>query len=289
MNQKILKSILENEKLVVPLVFTKNQLSVIKKIYEQKPLTNAEKKAYYSSIKTKLIALTQLIKQNKEKEYFVQGHKHIIKERLGKAKQIIKSFKHEKIFIAGSFLFSEKFNDIDIFILRKKGYKEEWKDNLHIIYLTEKKLSDPVFQAASLISISTFPIPNNIKHKRLKLNEMMSLYHESVIEHIQKKEKTESIRDLVFYNNLLAKKKLLNAIELNKIITKTSLPDIDGMSKQLMQKLFSKSYLYVDIHEYLKTLNKTIQNTKPNHHLVRYKNTYEELINECRPSKAKIA
>ena len=43
MNQKILKSILENEKLVVPLVFTKNQLSVIKKIYEQKPLTNAEK------------------------------------------------------------------------------------------------------------------------------------------------------------------------------------------------------------------------------------------------------
>ncbi|MBT3463953.1 hypothetical protein HOD20_03585 [archaeon] len=289
MYNKLLIQITNNKDLFSPLIFTPKQISIILKIQNQNTLSNAEKKSYYSSIKKKLLAINLLIKNQNSNEYFIAGNKHIIKERIKEAQKIINEFSHKygKIFVSGSFLFSKKYNDIDLFIIRKKGHKEEYKGNLHIIYLSEKQLKKPIFQSASLISISTFPIINKLDYKRPKLNEIMSLYHESIIEIMKNEKKSESLRNLIFNYNLFVKNKLLNAIKLNTEISNINLKKIDIITKKLLQKLFSKSYLYVDIHDYIKTLNNSIESIKPNIHLIRYKNTYEELINECRKNKAK--
>ncbi len=280
MNQKILKIILGRIELFVPLVFTKKQFSILEKYNNKVKLTNAEKKSLYTSIKKKMEALDSFSREQKDREYFINNPRDILPHRLIEAKELIDVYSkdYDKIFISGSFLYSNRFRDIDIFIIRKKGYKEKYDGNRHIIFLTENKLANPVFQSASVISVANFAIPRKIRKKKPSLSELMTLYHEAVIEHIQKEKKPESKRRLIFDYDLFCKNKLLNPKELKKRMEKTKLYDMDKMIKELCKTLFSKTYLYVEAHTYIKTLKESIENIRPNTHLIRFKNTYEEMI-----------
>ena len=64
---------------------------------------------------------------------------------------------------------------------------------------------------------------------------------------------------------------------------------LDNMIKAILRKLFSSSYLYVALHEYIKTLDNAIEKEKNNEHLKRYKSVYEDVIHESRRSKAEAA
>ena len=128
----------------------------------------------------------------KEKTYYITNADKIISERLPEAEKILQSYlkKHRRVFIGGSFLFSEKYGDIDIFIITERGYKEEHESGHHLIYLTMKRLQNPVFQSAAKISVSSFLIPAVLRRKPLKLHELMSSYHEAIIEILDKKKRT---------------------------------------------------------------------------------------------------
>ena len=291
MNEKILKIIVEKKELFVPLIFTEKQFSVLKKYSNHLKLSNAEKKSLYTSIKKKMEALDSLSREQRDREYWVNGASEIIPARLAEAKKLIDGYskKHAKVFIAGSFLFSMEFNDIDVFIIAKKGYKEKWDENKHTIFLSEKRLTNPIFQSASLISASSFMILNNVKKKKPFLSELMGTYHEAVIEHMRKEKKPESIRRLVFDYNLFCRNRLLNGRELKEISSKIKLEHLDMVIKELCKKLFSETYLYVEVHTYIKTLEESIKNIRPNNHLVRFKNAYEEMIYGRQKSNAEIA
>ncbi len=280
MNNNLLSKLLLREKLFVPLIFTRKQFKVMRRYVDKKSLSNAEKKAMYTSISKKLKSLNSLYKENEEKEYFITGQNKIIISRLIEAKEIIKQYAkyYDKIFISGSFLFSKEYNDIDIFIIINRGYKEGWDDNKHLIYLTEKRLLQPIFQSAALISISNFIIPRKISRIKPKLSELMSTYHESVIELLRKDEKAEMIRRLIFDYELLCNNKLLDPQELKQEIKKINIDRIDYAAKSLFEKLFSKSYLYVELYKYINTLKDSIKRITPNLHLEHFKNIYEELI-----------
>lgn len=288
MNKILLKSILAQKDLFVPLIFTQKQFFILKKYNANLKLDDSEKKSLYTSIKKKIQALNSLSIENNDNEYFFNNPNEMIKERIITAKSIIDSYikSNNKVFISGSFLFSKKFNDIDIFIIRKKGYKEKWDENKHIIYLSEKRLSSPIFQSSSLISISNFIIPKKIKRKSKTLHELMSTYHEAVIEFIRKENKPESIRSLIFDYYLFYENKILNGKELQKISKKIRLEDLSRIITKLCKKLFSKTYLYVEIHTYINTLKESIKNIKPNNHLIMFRNTYEEMIYGRQRSKA---
>lgn len=289
MDKKLLKKILRNKQLFVPIIFTEKQFGVLEKYTQNKQLSNAEKKALYTSITKKMKAL-ESIKIEKDNEYYINGAAKIIPERLKKAKEIIDGYskRYEKVFISGSFLFSKEFNDIDIFIIREKGYKEDYNDNEHIIFLTEKKLSNPVFQSAAMISVANFILPTKMIIKKPKLGIIMSTYHEAVIEKMQN-DKPDMIRHFLFDYYWFCKGKLVDGKQLIQLSNTVSLSDLDFFIKELCKRLFSKKYLYVDIHEYIKTLKDTIKTEKPIEHLIRYINTYEELIYGRRRSKAKAA
>ena len=291
MYQKILKIILKRRELFVPLVFTKKQFNILEKYNNKVRLTNAEKKSLYTSIKKKMGALDSFSREQKDKEYLINNPDDILPSRLIEAKELIDVYSkdYDKVFISGSFLYSNRFKDIDIFIIRKKGYKEKFEGNRHIIFLSENKLANPVFQSASLISVANFAIPLKIRGKKPLLSELMTLYHEAVIEHIQKERKPESKRRLVFDYNLFCKNNILDPKELKERIEKTKLDDMDEMIKELCKTLFSKTYLYVEAHTYIKTLKDSIENIMPNTHLIRFKNTYEEMIYGRQRSKTKVA
>jgi hypothetical protein len=269
MNQKLLKIIISNKELFSPSIFTSNQINIIKKYISLIKLNNSEKKSLYTSINKKLKALN-LIYDDPE-NFYVRGNPL----RFDEAKKIISSFKGEKVFIAGSFLFSKNYNDIDIFILRKKGYKEVIKDKFHIVYLTEKKLSEAFFQSTAMISISNFNTVRKYKYKMPFLHEIMSLYHEAYIQIKNKDSKKEAVREIIFKYNLFVKKKLIDPLDLKKEI---SIIELDFMFKELCKHLFSKKYLYVEFMDYKKTLEKAIQTEKNINHLIHFKRNYEDLI-----------
>src|SRR3989344_2904237 len=172
MDENLLKIILEHEKDFEPLIFTRKQLKVMKKRKDGRQLSNAEKKALYTSIKKKMEALS-ILKEGEGRKLYIAGYEHIIEGRLEEAEKLVKEYsvKYGKVFIAGSFLFSKNYNDIDIFIIRNKGYKEKWEGNHHLVFVSEKRLEKPIFQSAAKISISTFPIPGKLVKKRPKLSE----------------------------------------------------------------------------------------------------------------------
>jgi len=291
MNKNILKIMLGKKELFVPLLFTEKQFNVLRKYNNNLKLLNAEKKALYTSIRKKMEALNSFSREQKDREYYINSPNEIMPARLTEAKKIIDAYskKYDKVFIAGSFLFSKEFNDIDIFVVRKRGYKEKWDGNKHIIFLSEKRLADPVFQSALLISISDFIIPKKIRKKKPSLSELMGLYHEAVIEYMRKEEKPESIRRLIFDYNLFCKNRLVDGRELKEASDKIKIDDLGMIIKELCKRLFSKTYLYVEVHTYIKTLKESIKNIKPNTHLIRFKNTYEEMIYGRQRSKAEIA
>jgi hypothetical protein len=291
MNKNILKIILRRKGQFVPLIFTEKQFDVLARYSSGLKLSNAEKKALYTSISKKIGALEALYREQKKGEYYVYGSSDITPSRLEEAKRLIDKYseKYSRVFVSGSFLFSEKFGDIDIFIIREKGYKEVAEENTHLIFLSEKRLSNPVFQSASLISVSNFIIPKRIEKKKPSLSEIMSIYHESVIEAMKKEKKPEAVRNLIFYHSLFFKHRLMNPKELRETAGKIKISEMDLFIKDLCKALFSRSYLYVEIHEYIKTLRESINNIRPNEHLIRFRNTYEELIYGRQRGKAEAA
>ena len=287
MNDNLIRLVLENEHALIPLIFTKKQIMALRKKHEGKSLSNAQRKAMSTSIRKKIEALDALFGRN---DVYIRGSERFIQGRLEQAEQILEEYSSfGKVFIAGSFLFSREYNDIDIFIITRRGYKEEWRGNRHIIYLTEKRLSKPIFQSTAKISLSTFPIPNRIEKKRPKLENLMSDYHEAVIEKMGTEEKQEAARRLVFAYWLFVGGTLPDASGLSKKTEQATLDDLDSMMGELCKKLFSKHYLYIAVHTYIKTLKESIKNIKPNEHLVRYRNAYEKMIYGRERGKAETA
>lgn len=291
MDENILKIILREKGSFVPLIFTEKQFSILSKYNNHISLSNAEKKSLYTSIKKKMKALSSFSKEQKDIEYWINNPNEIMPQRLEEAKKLIGIYseKHNKVFISGSFLFAKEFKDIDIFIIRKKGYKEVWDGNRHIIFLTEKRLTKPIFQSAAKISVGNFALPLKMTKKKPTLSETMSTYHEAVIELMRKEKKPDLLRRFTFDYCLFCKNKLLSGKELNDLSEGLVLADLDNYVKELCLKLFSKTYLYVEIHDYIKTLKDSIESEKPNEHLIRYKKTYEELIYGKHGAKAESA
>ncbi|MCC7575104.1 hypothetical protein KO361_05940 [Candidatus Woesearchaeota archaeon] len=274
MNKILLKRIICEKDLFVPSIFTVKQFEAIKKYLSKINMSNSEKKSLYTSIAKKVKALEFLY--DEKKDFFIRGN--VISSRIDEAKRIISSFKNEKVFVGGSFLFSDTYNDIDVFIIRNKGYKEEFKDNLHIIYLTEKKLSDAIFQSVAKVSVSNFNNSRSVTLKKPFLYELMSLYHESYIQIKEHDKKREAVRDLVFFHEYFVNKNVISPEQLKKIVFELEIFEIDKYFIDVCNCLFSKKYLYVEVLNYLKSLSNAINSESNVSHLVHYKTVYEGLI-----------
>lgn len=286
MNKKICKKIIENKDKFIPLLFTVRQIDILERYLNKIKLSKSEKTYLYSTIKKKVDALSLF-----EEEYYMLGE-NMLEERVKKAKNILKSLNKEKAYISGSFLYSEKYNDIDIYIISKKR-KQYHRENMHFIFITQKDLKKPIFNSTSQYSVSNFFIEKTQPLiKKPNFNDIIITYEIAINEMLDNDEQ-KTVKEIVFEYYLHVKGIILDSFslykktqEIIKLKGKEKIEFINKITKELLLKLYSNKYLYNELAPFVKRLKEDINNFSVNENLIIYHNLLEEVKNESRSYKA---
>lgn len=287
MNKYLLKSLVKNKDSFVPYIISKRQFEVIKKRLSDKKLTRTEQNYLYGAIKRKLHALSLI--ESGDKIYYFNSH-NMLSERKKKANEILLNEK-SKAFISGSFLFSKKYNDIDVFLISGK-YKEEHREKFHYIHIKEKDLNKPAFQSAARCCVSNFDIKlPKLRKRKLSLDKILGIFQETVIDLLENGESKELKRIIAAFF-LYNKSRMLDSYELNnefKKLTerKNKIQTVSKMISETLKKNFNNLYLSKKLKAYAEILREDIKNISPNDHLKIYLSAYSRIINECKKAKGK--
>lgn len=165
---------------IVPALFTEHQFDLLQKKARQEKLTASEKVEFSRSISKKLQALNQIM--GKRNRLFIYGKEKILPERLKKAKKLLRQFsrqfKNKPLLIGGSFLYSKKYNDLDIFVIEKYEKDDYKKDQHHINYLPPAALSSLFFNSLGKICLSNFDLSEIKVGEEITANQIISKYQE---------------------------------------------------------------------------------------------------------------
>ncbi len=225
---------------LVPHIFTENYYNILKAKIIGKKLSDNERYYYNHFIKKKLNGIIELM----EMDTLVNGKEFIRKDRLNKAITLLKEYsrkhKNMKMLISGSFLYNEKYNDIDIFIISKYE-KEDYKDGkVHINYLPANVEKTLFFQSIKAISISNFESEENIEED-FNISDILHLYELVILLIIQKDNYLQELRDLIVRLEYVSNRVILNSMQLKIItgkITKSKNP-IQVINKYLIAKIIN--------------------------------------------------
>jgi len=240
MNEKICKTIVEHREQFVPHLFTERQVQLINKWLSKEKMTKTEQTYLYATISKKVDALSLL-----REEFYITGD-HMIPKRVEEAKKILKEI-NKPAFISGSFLYAEKYKDIDIFIIsrRRRSYH---KGKKHLVGITEKDLQKPLSLSALHYSIANFSKTIHPEIKREDFDEIVFTY-QWVINQIFQHEDQKELRNIVFQYHLQVQGELLDSFSLYKKtqIIKDMPKDkkiikINHITKELLLITFSKKY-----------------------------------------------
>ncbi len=255
-NYIILENLEASKDHLVPAIFSENYYKILKARLKGKKL-NANEMYYYSHfIKKKLEGMIGLF----ELDETVNGKEYIRKERISKAIKLLKKYsrKHKnlKIFISGSFLYSEKYNDIDIFIISKYDKEDYREANIHVNYLPVNIEKTLFFHSIYAVSISNFKT-NAAIEEDFGISDILHLYEVTVLLMMQKNNYIQELRDLILRLEYLSNKVILNSMQLKIITDKitASKNPIKLISKYLITKIIN-AYCLADLR---KALAKFIQ------------------------------
>ena len=122
--------------------------------------------------------------------------------------------KNQKIMISGSFLFSKRYNDIDIFVFSKYNKEDYRKGKVHINFLPESALDSLFFSSLSQISISNFkPTPKN--EFNIKLTDVLQNYEILIEFALKNKEFMQELRTFLLEAEYISKGVILNTKQLH--------------------------------------------------------------------------
>ena len=110
------------EEEIVPILFTEHQFDLIIKKFSNKTLSQSEKNEFSRTISKKMNAINTILEKETD-NIFVYREENMLSARLSEAKKFIKQlsrkFKNKHIIISGSFLYKQKYEDIDVFVIEK--------------------------------------------------------------------------------------------------------------------------------------------------------------------------
>ncbi len=271
-----------SKKSLVPHIFTENYYNILRLRLAGKKLTENERYYYNHFIKKKLSGMMDLM----EIDMMIAGREFIRKDRISKAKSILKTYsrKHKgmKMLVSGSFLYNENYKDIDIFIISKYEKEDYREGNIHVNYLPADIEKTLFFQSINAISISNFRPDSNIEED-FDINDMLHLYEVVILLMIQKDEYLQELRDLIVRLEYASNKVILNSMQLKMITDKIirSRNPKEVISKYLIAKIIN-AYNSAILR---KTLTKFIEkNSSPENGHETYENwkiynrTYKEAI-----------
>ncbi len=228
---------------IVPTLFTNHQFNLIEKKFQNKKMTPSEKNEFSRTISAKMRAIHALMEKE---DIFIYGKEKIRKDRLQPARKYIRRFsrifRNKHIFITGSFLYQEKYNDIDIFVISKYDKKDYQEGRFHINYLSEEVYGSLFFRSASKLCLSNKKIELHELKESLNQDTFISLYQELRNDLNTKfpgikKTLREFILQAAYFSNLplLASDELAGQI---KAILRTKEPS------KIIQKIFVQAMLF---------------------------------------------
>jgi len=209
-----LKIIEENHLLLEKRLFTRMQLAILQKKLQKKALTSNEKTYYYKFIKPRIRAMMAFFDIQERK---IQGKEYIIAGRLEEAARILDQLEREhrgmKIILSGSFLFNEKYHDIDAFLFTKHEKEEYLKGSLHVSFLPDSALSTLFFSSIEQISIKNF------NHEatgisEIRLSDLLQTYELLISAVIDKEDYEKNLRDFILKTEYVSNKVVLNPKQL---------------------------------------------------------------------------
>ncbi len=267
---------------LVPHVFSQNYFNIIKLKLEDKKLSVNQRYYYNHFIKKKIEGIFELLDVNEE----VHGKEFILKNRLSKANKLLKKYsrkhKNMKILISGSFLYNERYNDVDVFVISKYDKEDYREGKVHVNYLPANIEKTLFFKSISAISVSNFKSKQKIEEK-IDLKDLLSLYELVVLLILQKDDYLSELRNLILDAEYVSNHVVLNSMQLKRITNKIikSKDPIKIINKYLISKIIS-SYSAASLK---KTIKKFIKKNKvpekgkkvPKNWKI-YNTTYQEVL-----------
>lgn len=178
----------------------------------------------------------------------IYNPENIIKERIEEANNLLNQIKARHCFITGSFLYKEKYKDIDIFIItrsKKKIKTSSKKAKITIIDFNE--LYSLFYHSISKSCISKNILPK--KPLKITISDYWSVINEAVPILLNQKNKYhKDIRFLILYTEYFKTNNILDTFQLSKKIEEFKnyneiLEYIKNQVPLIIQKKAKKSYI----------------------------------------------
>ena len=166
---------------IVPILFTEHQFKLIERKFSGKRFTDSEKNEFSRAVSRKMKALSAILNKDNNNMFFY-GKEKILTKRLSLAikylKKYSRKFKNKHVLLGGSFLYSEIYNDIDIFVISKYEKEDYREEEFHISYLSMDVYASIFFQSLKQICISNKPLVNMPIEEKEGLDTFISIYQE---------------------------------------------------------------------------------------------------------------
>ena len=172
----------------------------------------------------------------------------MIKERIQEANDLLSQVKAKYCFITGSFIYKEKYKDIDIFIItrsKKKITTADKKAKITIIDFND--LQSLFYHSVSKSCISKNILPK--KPLKITISDYWNVINEAVPVLLNQKNKYhKDIRFLILYTEYFKTNNILDTYQLNKKIEefknyKEILKYIKEQAPEIIKGKIKKSYL----------------------------------------------
>ncbi len=142
----------------------------------------------------------------------------LINERIKEAETLLNQIHTKYCFITGSFLFKEKYNDIDVFVVSrtKKGIKIKNK-KVKITIIDFNDLYSLFYHSISKCCIAKNLLPQ--KPLKVTISDYWSVINEAIPTLLNQKDKFhKNVRDLVLYTEYFRTKEILDTFQLSEKI-----------------------------------------------------------------------
>jgi len=166
---------------IVPDLFTEHQFNLIKKKLKNQQLSNSEKNEFSRAISKRIKAIYTLMNCPFE-NIFIYGKEKMLPQRLNEAKLLLKRyqriFRNKHILITGSFLYSKKYKDIDIFVITDHEKEDYNEGKVHINHFTKEVYHSLFFESVRRLCISNKEIFPERVEENVSAETFISLYQE---------------------------------------------------------------------------------------------------------------
>jgi len=214
-----LENLERSKKHLIPYIFTENYYAILRSKIKGEKLSENERYYYNHFIKKKIKGMIELMEIDK----MVNGKKFIRNDRLTKALNLVRKFsrkhKNMKLLISGSFLYNERYEDIDVFVISRYEKEDHRDGKIHINYLPANAEKTLFFQSISAISVSNFK-PDGTVEEDFDLSDILQLYEVVILFIIQKDDYLQELRDLIIRLEYVSNRVILNSIQLKIIADK---------------------------------------------------------------------